>query len=149
MEQKKEFVTYADGIDKEKAVITIGGREYAVVPMYYPAAVPAQAVDFGDKHDCDGLGLQMWQPIRSFMEDLLMHLEHCAAFTVTEEEEPDENIRRLSVFLPILLPLDERDRWCMEMTSEQIRQITDDGHQRIHTGRPRAFKIVNQAKEEG
>lgn len=147
MEQKKQFVTYADGISKEQAVVTIGGREYAVVPMYFQAAVPAQAVDFGDKHGCDGLGLQMRQPIDCIMEDIRMHLEHCAAFTAVEHEDPDERVRRFTLHLPLLLPLDERDRWCLEMTDEQIKQITDDSQQRIRTGRPRAFKVVKEEDE--
>lgn len=149
MEQKKEFVTYADGIDEEKAVITIGGREYAAVPMYYPAALAAKAVESVDKHGLDGLGYTIRNEyIDRIMAEIRMRLEHCAAFTAVEEEEPDERIRRFSLFLPMLLPLDERDRWCLEMTEEQQKQMEDDWQRRMGTGRPRAFKVVDKEEFE-
>lgn len=149
MEQKKAFVTYADGADKERAVVTVGGREFAVVPMYCPVAVPAQVVKAWDEHGRDGLGHWLsHEGIDRFVEDIRMHLEHCAAFTAIEGEDPDERVRRFSIFLPLLLPLDERDRWCLEMTDEQIKQIEDGQQQRLHTGQPRAFKVVDRKEFE-
>lgn len=148
MEQKKQFVIYADGINKEQAVVTIGGREYAVVPFAQSIALSQQRIDFDDRHGNDGLGMELNEQAKRMMTDLAARLYHTAAFTAVEHESPDSSVRSLSMYLPILLPLDERDKWCIGMDDDEIRSMGSAYAEREKTGRPRSVKIV-EWEEDG
>ena len=141
MQEESSLITYPiEDVKEMKPVINIAGRDYAVLPMEMFFNESVDRISAYDSHGISGVRVALNQNARRFIEDIAKILYHTSAFTAIEEEPFDENTRNFTMYLPILLPLDERDKWNVEDEGQLINEFES----RRKTGLPESFKLVKK-----
>ena len=83
----------------------------------------------------------------SIVHDLVRYLSDAAAVTITKSEQQiDKNYTDYDVFLPVLMPLDTKERWNGDPL-ETEKRIMEEYDKRVETGKPYIFKIC-EVKED-
>lgn len=139
----KQIVKYPMG-DKNQPVINIAGREYVVMPYVADAHIPAQLVDFVKRHpERDDVNRMLQQSAERIVQDIVNYLKDAIAVTlIKSEEQTDESqMTDYDVFLPVLIPLDTKERWDGDPMKTEKR-IRNEDIERQNTGKPYIFKVV-------
>lgn len=138
--EQESFVKYPLGDVSNRPVINIGGRDYIVMPYTNTSMLPKQGLEMGLKHDPDWLKKQIGQYAAFLMHDAINCLKDAIAVTTHKSGEGEDYIEYQS-FLPVLVPLDTKDRWFGDEMEIQER-ILKENASRYDTGKPFYFKLV-------
>ena len=140
----KQIVKYPMGDVKNSPVINIAGRDYVVMPYVADAHIPAQLVDFVKRHpERDDVNRMLQQSAERIVQDIVNYLKDAIAVTlIKSEEQTDESqMTDYDVFLPVLMPLDTKERWDGD-PMETEKRIRNEDVERQNTGKPYIFKVV-------
>ena len=139
----KQIIKYPMGDVKNQPVINIAGRDYVVMPYVADAHIPAELFEFVKKHpERDEVNRMLEHSAESIVHDIVNYLSDAAAVTITKSEQQidSSNYTDYDVFLPVLMPLDTKERWNGDPL-ETEKRIMEEYDKRVETGKPYIFKI--------
>ena len=141
MDQKRQLITYPAEDAKEKPVVSIGGREYAVMPYESEVNIPQQLYDFVERHpERDDVSHAINNGAERLLADILEYLRDAVAVTAVEGETGD-GYRRCRLLLPVLMPVDTREKWGRGWNEESWERLQREAAGLRQTGKPYVFKM--------
>lgn len=147
MDKDKRFVSYPVEDAEFRPVISIGGREYAVMPYMSYAVIPQELIDAARQHPEHG-GEEYYVNAysQSLLNDIVEHLKDAMAVSAVDRGVEDGR-HEYHMLLPVLMPLDTRDRWGGEWTPERGERFENAAFERKKSGKPYIFKMVEDKEE--
>ena len=141
MDKDKQLVSYPVEEAEFRPVISIGGREYVVMPYERFVVLPQEVVDAGALHpECDSKAFNMNIHAESLLADIVEYLKDAIAVTAVDEgKHGDRHEYRL--MLPVLMPTDTHERWCGGWTAEREEEFRNAFIEHRKTGKPSIFKM--------
>lgn len=147
MEKDKRLVSYPVEEAEFRPVISIGGREYVVMPYEKIVVLPQEVVDAIAQHpERDYVAFNINSLAESLLADIVEYLRDAVAVT-TVDEGKHEDRHEYRLLLPVLMPTDTHERWCRGWTPEREEEFRNALIERRRTGKPYIFKMV-EGKEE-
>ena len=140
----KEIINYPIKEAQTEPVINIAGRDFVVLPFEKVFALSADRIAIYERHGKDGLGYELQiEAHRMFEEVLRARLLDAVPFTVREEESVDPSIRNFHMVIPVLMPVDTKEKW-NDWSDKNFMRIADEHEARIGNGEPYTFKVVKE-----
>lgn len=138
----KQIVKYPMGDVKNQPVINIAGRDYVVMPYVADAHIPAELFEFVKRHpERDDVDHMLQGAAERIVADVVNYLKDAIAVTIAKSwSQHSEDYTDYDVLLPVLLPLDTKERWNGD-PMETEKRIIADYNERQQTGKPYIFKI--------
>ena len=138
----KQIIKYPMG-DENQPVINIAGRDYVVMPYIADAHIPADLLEFVKRHpERDDVNHVLQHTAEGIVQDIVRYLRDAIAVTIAKsEQQTDERVMTdYDVFLPMLMPLDTKERWGGSPLEIDSR-IQKEYEERKQTGKPYIFKV--------
>lgn len=130
-----------------RPVISIGGREYVVMPYEKIVVLPQELVDAIAQHpERDHVAFNINSLAESLLADIVEYLRDAIAVTAVDEGK-HEDLRKYRLLLPVLMPIDTHERWRRGWTPEREEEFRNALIERRKTGKPYIFKMV-EGKEK-
>ena len=130
-----------------RPVISIGGREYAVVPYERIAAIPQEIVDAAARYPEHGhVEYNINILAESLLADIVEYLRDAVAVTAVDEGK-HEGRHKYRLLLPVLMPIDTHERWRRGWTPEREEEFRNALIERRKTGKPYIFKMVEEKED--
>ena len=143
-EKDKRFISYPVEDAEFRPVVTIGGREFAVMPYMSTTHIPQELFDFVKQHpERDDVDRMISHGAESLLQDILAYLRDAVAVTAVEWYK-DENLHDYRLVLPVLMPMDTSDRWQERWSPQRDERLRNEAIERQKTGKPYVFKTVEK-----
>lgn len=147
MIMSKEIVNYPIKAAQTEPVINIAGRDYVVMPFVQVFALSAERIAAYERYGKDGLGHELQVEAHKMYQDVLhSRLLDAVPFTVTEDESSNKNFRNFNMMIPVLLPVDTKEKW-NDVSDHNLMRIAVEHDARMGNGEPYTFKVMKKQKE--
>lgn len=144
MEKEKQLVSYPVEEAEFRPVISIGGREYVVMPYEKIVVLPQEVVDAAVRFpEHDGGAFNVNSFAESLLADIVEYLKDAIAVTAVDEGTHEDR-HEYRLLLPVLMPMDTHERWRRGWTPEREEEFRNALIERRKTGKPHIFKMVNK-----
>ncbi len=145
----KQSIKYAKGVSQNKPVINIAGRDYVVMPYIADAHVPSDLFEFVKRHpERDDVNRMLQHIAEGIVQDVVRYLRDAMAVTIakSEQQTDEDEMTDYDVFLPVLMPIDTKERWNGDPL-EVEKRIKEENFERQQTGKPYIFKFQEMTTE--
>ena len=147
MDKEKQLVSYPVEEAEFRPVISIGGREYVVMPYEKIVVLPQEVVDAGALHpEYDSKAFNMNSHAESLLADIMEYLRDAVAVTAVDKGEREDR-HEYRLMLPVLMPVDTHERWRRGWTPEREEEFRNAFIERRKTGKPYIFKMVEEKED--
>lgn len=147
MDKDKQLVNYPVEEAEFRPVISIGGREYVVMPYEKYAVIPQELVDAAARHpEHDDVAFNVNSSAELLLADIVEYLKDAVAVTAVDEGTHEDR-HEYRLLLPVLMPIDTHERWRKGWTPEREEQFRNALIERHKTGKPYIFKMVKRKEK--
>lgn len=103
------------------SVVSVAGRDFVVMPYEAPLYIPKEIVDADSKHPERGmLNYHIERHVEQLLLDIMEYQRDALAVTAVKAESTDERVVAYHVVMPVLMPVDTRDRWVVKSDADGL-----------------------------
>ena len=131
---ERPIVNYPTPETRFGSVVSVAGRDFVVMPFEGTVCIPKEIVDADSKHPERGmLNYQIEWYVEHLLLDIMEYQRDALAATAVKAESAYERVVAYHVVMPVLMPVDTRDRWAVK--SDADRKAYEERLQKAATER--------------
>lgn len=131
---EQPIVNYPTPEARFGSVVSVAGRDFVVMPYENHVYIPKEIVDADSKHPERGmLNHQIEWYVEHLLLDIMEYQRDALAATAVKAESTDESVVAYHVVMPVLMPVDTRDRW--DVKSDVDRKAYEERLKKAMTDR--------------
>ena len=118
---ERPIVNYPTSEARFGSVVSVAGRDFVVMPYKSTMYIPKEIVDADSKHPERGiLNHQIEWQVEHLLLDIMEYQRDALAATAVKAESKDERVVAYHVVMPVLMPVDTRDRWVVKSDADGL-----------------------------
>ena len=144
---EQPIVNYSTPEARFGSVVSVAGRDFVVMPYENHVYIPKEIVEADSKHPERGmLNYHIERDVERLMHDIMEYQRDALAATAVRAESTDERVVAYHVVMPVLMPVDTRDRWVVKSDAdglayeERLRKAAADRKADMSTSR--SYRMV-------
>ena len=118
---EQPIVNYPTPEARFGSVVSVAGRDFVVMPYEAPLYIPKEIVDADSKRPERGmLNYHIERYVEQLLHDIMEYQRDALAATAVKAESTDERVVAYHVLMPVLMPVDTRDRWVVKSDADGL-----------------------------